>query len=194
MEFKQVWKRRRSTRNFQSRQIAGAELDAILLAGCSAPVGSNFYRDVHLTMVQDKETLMELSAALRRRMGDRTALEKITGEIEGEKSAPASAPFYGAPTVIVVSHRAQDLQPGIEYANAACVAQTMHLAATDLGLGSVLAWGVFEAMRLYPQLDRSALLRLPEGFSPLLGLMVGYPVRPLEEREIKPDKLSVNYV
>jgi nitroreductase len=199
MEFSKVLEMRHSSRKFRDVQITKAEIDAILLAGCNAPVGSNLYRDVHITVVQDKTVLEKLNAATFRRMQDpqmRQKLEKIIGEMSerAKESAPAAVPFYGAPTVILVSHRNQDLQPGIEYANVTSIVQIMHLAATNLGLGSVFVWGILESMRMYPDLDRSALLNLPDGFSPLMGLIVGYPVKPLEERELKADKISINFI
>jgi nitroreductase len=199
MEFDKVLKMRRSCRKFRDAEITKAELDAILLAGCSAPVGSNLYRDVHITVIQDKTVLEKLSAATVRRMQDplmREKMKKIIGEMaeRAQEAAPAVIPFYGAPAVIIVSHRNQDLQPGIEYANVTSIIQTMHLAATNMGLGSVFIWGILESMRIYPDLDKSALLNLPDGFSPLMGLSVGYPVKPLEERGLKQDNIAVNFI
>ena len=70
----------------------------------------------------------------------------------------------------------------------------MHLAATDLGLASVFMWGSLEAMRIYPRFDHTDLLQLPENFEPLLGLAVGYPEKPLKEKELRKDKIEVNYL
>jgi nitroreductase len=195
MDFDEVLIRRRSNRRFKDEQIKKAELDRLLLAGCSAPVGSNLYRDLHMTVVQDKKILHALNAAFGKRLQDREAVKKITGDMpRTARDAAAILPFYGAPTVIILSHRSQELQPGIEYANTACVAMAMHLAAVNLGLGSVLAWGALEAMRIYPELDNSALLGLPEGFVPLMGLMVGYPAAPPAARDLDPEKIAVDYI
>jgi nitroreductase len=94
--------------------------------------------------------------------------------------------------VIFVSHRNQTVQPGIEFANAACVVYSMHLAATELGLGSVFMWFALESMRELPELDHSRLLNLPDGFAPLMGIAVGHPAKPLRARPLNPDKISVN--
>ncbi|MDR2356984.1 MAG: nitroreductase family protein, partial [Oscillospiraceae bacterium] len=158
MEFNEILKKRRSCRKFADAQITKAELDEILLAGINAPVGSNLCRDIHITVVQDRNVLEALCAASNKRLQDRATLRKLTEEIDSEKDTPTAVPFYGAPTVVIVSHRTQDLQPGIEYANVTSVVQTMHLAATNIGLGSVYVWGILEAMRLFPELDNSALL------------------------------------
>lgn len=195
MNFEDVLKLRRSSRKFTDEQITKTELDEILLAGCSAPIGSNMYKDIHMTVVQDKTILHALNAAFVKRLQDHEAVKILTGDMLKRAQDPAAIlPFYGAPTVLIVSHRNQDFQPGIEYANAACVALTMHLRAVSIGLGSVLAWGVFEAMRLYPELDNSTLLRLPVGYFPLLGLVVGHPVTPTRERVLKPDRIAIDYI
>ena len=103
-------------------------------------------------------------------------------------------PFYLAPTVIFVSHRKQDIQPGIEFSNVACVTFSMHMAAANLGLGSVFMWFALESMREIPALDNTAVLNLPKGFEPLLGLAVGYPDKEVSQRELSLDKISVNFL
>jgi nitroreductase len=70
----------------------------------------------------------------------------------------------------------------------------MHLAATSLGLGSVYVGGILEALRDMPELDKTAILGLPEGFEPLMGLMLGHPKLPLKDKPLIADKLPVNYV
>lgn len=87
--------------------------------------------------------------------------------------------------VLVVAHKMHDVQPGIEYTNVGCVCENMQLAATALGLGSCYLWGVFEAMRVYPELDTSSVLGLPEDYMPIMGLVVGHPAVESSEREVK---------
>ncbi|MDR2301152.1 MAG: nitroreductase family protein [Deltaproteobacteria bacterium] len=195
MDFDEVLRKRRSTRAFLDEPISDGELEAVLLAGSNAPVGSNLSRDVHLIVLTDKIVMESLSEANRRRMADGAFREKVIGDIDlADGQAPLPKPFYGAPVVIIVSHRRQDFQPGIEYANVTSVVHTMHLAATNLGLGSVYVWGILEAMRVRPELDRTAALGLPEGFEPLMGLALGRPRLPLKDRPPKVGKLTVNRV
>jgi nitroreductase len=93
-------------------------------------------------------------------------------------------PIYGAPTLIVVSSKKDAGAEKVGIADAACIVENMHLAATDLGLGSVYLWAFLRAF-----VEDSNLLtelNLPAGFQPVSGLAVGYPTEPLiVARELK---------
>jgi len=193
MEYSELLRYRKSTRRFREGQITGEELSALLAAANSAPVGSNRYGDIHLSVVQRRDILDLLSQAAIRRWQDKDRMREIVGDLSQANTSRALAdPFYAAPTVIFVSHRKQSAQPGIEFANVACVAMAMHLAATDQGLGSVLMWFALESMREIPALDHTAALKLPEGFVPLIGLAVGYPAKALVARESRADKIATD--
>lgn len=195
MSFLQLLEQRRSIRKFKPEQIPKEYLDKILLAACGAPIGSNLYRDIHLTVVQDPAVLDKLAEAARYRLKDRATIQKIVASIpKHEGLSDDNYPFYHAPTVIFISHRKQTLQPGIEYSNVAGVAFAMHMEAVDLGLGSVYMWGSLEAMRIYPQYDNTGVLNLLEGFEPLLGVAIGYPEKEVEPRTLDPEKIGVNYL
>lgn len=102
--------------------------------------------------------------------------------------------LYDSLTVIFVSHRKQELQPGIEWANVASVVNEMHLTATNMGLGSVYMWGALESMRMIPELNHTELLEIPEGFEPLIALAVGYPAEELKERSLSHEMITTNYI
>jgi nitroreductase len=195
MDYFTLLRYRKSTRKFTKEQISENNLSDILAAANSAPVGSNQYRDVHLTVVQNRDVLDKLSEAAAKRWEDKARMKEIVGDTPNiELSQKEFDPFYGAPTVIFVSHRKQELQPGIEFSNVACVTYSMHMAATNLGLGSVFMWGVLESMREIPELDNTAVLNLPDNFEPLIGIAIGHPEQELSARDIKTDKISVNYL
>ena len=196
MDFFDLLAHRKSCRNFDPGNIAPDVISKILLAASGAPVGSNMYKDIHLTVVQNRAILNKLSEATAKRFEDKAKLIEIIGDMKSEAlpSAAIRDPFYGAPVVIFVSHRNQAIQPGIEFSNVACIAYTMHLAASELGLGSVLIWGALESMREIPELDNTRLLNLPDGFSPLLGVAIGHPAKELSRRKIKLGKIKVNYL
>lgn len=195
MDYFELLSYRKSVRKFTGEQISQGDLTALLTAANGAPVGSNLYRDVHLTVVQDRGVLDKLSEAAVKRWENKARMKEIIGETTDiALSQKKIDPFYGAPTVIFVSHRKQTLQPGIEFSNVACVAYSMHLAATELGLGSVFMWGALEAMRELPELDNTPALKLPDGFEPLLGVAVGHPAAAPGARELRTDRITVNYL
>jgi nitroreductase len=192
MEFNDVLAARKSVRRFADADLDDAEIGALLDAAQRAPVGSALYRDLHITVLRDRELMQALADAAAERRADRAAVEKTLDDgLKAHVAGAASAPFYGAPVVFVVSHRKQDLQPGIEFCNAAIVSFTMHLAAADLGLGSVIIWFVLETIRLRPELGLAERLGIPENFEPLLGLAAGRPEKKPEPRQLFRDRYAV---
>ena len=194
MDYQELLHRRRSSHHFTNEALTEEEINRILDAGQYAPIGSSRYRDLHLTAVTSRKILDELAQAARIRRKNFKEMAEIintvsnASEILDQKSS--YDPFYHAPAVIFISHRKQDLEPHIEWCNVTTVALTMHMAAADMGLGSCFMWFALDSMRRYPQLDRTELLKLPEGFKPLLGLAVGHIDKPLEPRNIDMQRIS----
>ncbi len=195
MDYLELLANRRSCRAFSAQPVTDEQIEKLLLAANGAPAGSNRYNDLHLTVVRNADVLKKLAEASAQRWKDKETMNRIVSTIPSKGAGhETSGPFYGASTVIFVSHRKQDLQPGIEYANAACAVLSMQMEAVQLGLSSVFIWGALEAMRVLPEYDRTDLLELPDGFEPLLGLAVGYALDTPEKREIRGDKISRNYI
>ncbi|MBR6349765.1 MAG: nitroreductase family protein, partial [Lachnospiraceae bacterium] len=125
MDYFDLTKIRVSTRKFTDEQITDDQLAAILEAGERAPIGSSRYANLRLTVVQNKDVLHQLSEAARIRHTDLAEMAEIIANVSNRNELLDAArdfdPFYGAPTVIFVSHRKQDLEPGIEFANVSCV-------------------------------------------------------------------------
>lgn len=81
--------------------------------------------------------------------------------------------MYHAPAVLLISVRpdASD-PPENSYLNAGCAAENVTLAATSLGLGSVLLAMPVRALRKEEALlDRFAL---PDNFQPVIAVAFGY--------------------
>jgi hypothetical protein len=98
----------------------------------------------------------------------------------------------GAPTVIVVSVQEVDGQiaPNM-IASAGCVVQNMHLAATDLGLGSVYLGSIQAVSNSFEVLYK---LKLQDGFWPVAALAVGNAKEPAEKRDVPMTKIFTNIV
>ena len=196
LDYLELLKYRSSCRKYQNKPVSDRDIEEIILAANNAPVGSSRYDDIHLTVVKDRKVLDALAEAVQERFKDKETIAKIIGSVNGPEvpTKGRDDPFYHAPVVIFISHRRQDLQPGIEWANVAAVAYSMHLEATSLGLGSVFMWGALEAARVLPAFDKTDLLDLPKDFAPLLGLAVGYPEIEVKERILSKDKIKVNEI
>ena len=79
--------------------------------------------------------------------------------------------IYDAPALIIVSCPPSPA-PGIADQNAACVVTTMALMATELGLGSIYLYGV--TANLQKDKEKQLSFGIPENFTPLAALAVGY--------------------
>lgn len=196
MELGRVLELRQSTRKYKPEQITDEQLQCLLDAANRAPIGSKKYEDIHLTIVQNQEVILKMCEAAWERFSKRQKLEEVAGDTidKTKKSSVKNNLFYGAPTVIFVSHRKQSLQPGIEWANVTSVVNQMHLEATEMGLGSVYMWGALESMRMIPELDHTDLLELPDDFEPLLAMAVGYPDEELKERPVQHEPIGLNVI
>ena len=195
-DYLELAKKRVSCRKYTDEPVSDEDIRKIILAANAAPVGSSRFDDIHLTVVKDRKVLDALAEAVQERFKDKKTIAKIIGEVNGPEvpTKGKDDPFYHAPVVIFVSHRKQDLQPGIEWANVSAVAYSMHMEATSLGLGSVYMWGALEAARVLPAFDRTDLLEVPEGFQPLLGLAVGHSAVEPKEKEMTDQKIGTNWI
>lgn len=149
--------KRKSTRNYTPEQIPEDVLQTILKAGCAAPVAMARYDSLHITVVQSQDLLDRINAAAAE------AISKALGVRENTD--------FGAKTLIFISstpiHRA-----GTEHANVGIVMENMVLAATDLGIDSVILGAAPAAVAQDPQLMKD--LKIPEGYTPMLGVFFGY--------------------
>lgn len=173
MEFTTLLKTRKSTRSYQTKQITPEELNKVLLAGCAAPVGNGAYETVHMTLIQDA-----------------SLLSRIADEVAREQGRPGTSPFYGAPTVVLISSSRSDSP--VAYANAGCIVENMALAATEAGLGSVYLFGFLKVLNTKPELLKA--LHMPEGFVPVSGIALGYPTDPMKADRELVQRISINKI
>ena len=166
--------KRKSTRNYQPKQIPEDALQTILQAGCAAPVAMAKYDSLHITVVQKQELL------------DR--INNLTAEMMEKAFGMRKNTDFGAKTLIFVSSTPVHRQ-GFEYINAGIVMENMVLAATDLGIDSVILGGAPAAVAQDAELVKA--LGIPDGFAPLLGVFLGYGA---EETPVKQHTIAINRV
>jgi nitroreductase len=172
METMKTILKRQSVRAFTEEQIKEDDLKTILQSGYAAPIGGAKFDSMHFTVIQKSDFLKRFR---------KSAADFV--------QKPDANPLYGAPTFIVISSNA--VNP-VAYANAGCVIENMSLAATELGLGSVYIFGCIAALNADQEILKE--LELPEGFTPVSGIILGYPAAPLQEREIPFERIATNYI
>ena len=138
---------RRSIRSYRSEQVSEEELTDILKTGKYAPSAMD-RQARHFTVIQNKALLADIRAAMQDATDD---------------------PFYGAPTVIVLSAPA-DARFAPE--DTSCAIMNLMLAAHSYGLGTCFIGCVRDVLRTPAIQSR---LKLPEGYIPYSCITLGYP-------------------
>lgn len=149
--------KRRSTRAYKPDQIPEESLQEIVKAGFRAPVASAKYDSLHITVVQNRELLHEIGASVSQLLS-KMMRQKMDKD-------------FGAPTMVFVSAQ-ESTMPTVDYANAGCVLENMVVAATALGIDSVLWAGGCLALQQDDALRQA--VGIPEGHAPLLCASFGY--------------------
>lgn len=175
MELWEVMCKRHSVRSYEAKKVEQELLERVLTAGSLAPVGMGQYENIHFTVVKRQSLLEKIDRATAVKMGKEGA-----------------HPIYGVPVLIVVSSRpGKFVIPGIEKANCGCIMENMMLAAANEGLGSVYLLAATEALN--ENKDMVAELGLPDGFTPVAMLGLGYPSQEGEEKQAE-CRIEVNEV
>jgi nitroreductase len=169
---------RKAIRNYRKEQVKEDELNKVLCAASLSPVGLGAFNNYRLTVIQDPAFLERITKATAKAF---------------DYNSMMSNTIYGAPTLIVISaiRNPNPEMPGIEIASAACIADTMLIAATDIGLASIYLCAFVEGFNAEPGLIKE--LGLPDGFSPVAGILLGYKDEPAEESKIE-ISLNVNRI
>ena len=161
---------RKSARAYTSTPIPEESLELILKAGMAAPVANANYESLHLTVVCNEDILQELFT--------RTTefVQKLGLDMNMD---------FGARTLIIVS--ATPDSGG--NTNAGCIVENMVLAATDLGIDSVIMGIVPAVIRASEEMAEK--LGIPKNFSPVLSAVFGYAENAEDAKE---HHITVNWV
>lgn len=150
MQFFDALAARHSTRAFSPAPVPAEKLDLVLAAAQAAPVGMGRYESLALTVVSQAPAV----AVLHSKMNE---------------LFPKGNPLYDAPAFILVSSG-----PEAEaQANAACLVENMLLACAAQGLASCYIGGAIPTIAANARLCKE--LAVPEGFTPVAGVVLGLP-------------------
>lgn len=163
---------RRTIRNFNGKAVSEQELSEILKSAYAAPVGRAMYDSLNMTVVTNKDLLIEWEQHMATVIGN-----------------PDMHPFYNAPTVILVSSAGDG---NVNYSNAAILVQNMALAATDMGIGACHIWGAVGVLNGNAELIKK--LKVPDGMTPCCAIALGYFDGKYEIRDIPENRIRTEYV
>lgn len=159
---------RKSVRTYAPKAVETEKMEVIIKAGNLAPVFGRF----HMTVIENQQLLQKINDITLDMM-------KHSGDEFLEKRAASEGyhPLYGAPALIILSAPNGNDRNGFNMANVSCAAENMIIEATELGLGSCFVMGPMIAFA-NPELAKK--VEIPEGYVPLVGVLVGYPLEGLE--------------
>lgn len=171
---------RKSVRAYTDRSVEEEKLETVLQAGNCAPIHGR----LHMTVIENPLLLNEIDTVTLNKMkhsGNEFLMQRAS--IEGYH------PLYGAPVLVLLSAPNGNDSFGFNMANAACAAENMLIAATELGLGSCF---IMSAMMAFADSKLLQKTGIHEGFVPLCGVLLGYGsgTGPAEERTKKD---NINY-
>ncbi len=162
---------RRSVRNFNGKAVSERELSEILKSAYAAPVGRAMYDSLSMTVVTNKDLLRKWEQYMADAVGN-----------------PDIHPFYGAPTVILVSSEGDG---NVNYSNAAILVQNMALSATDMGVGACHIWGAVGVLKGNAELVKE--LKVPDGMTPCCAIALGHFDGKYEIRSIPENRIRTEY-
>lgn len=165
---------RRTIRSYNGVNLTKDELNEILKSAYAAPIGLKRYDSLALTVITNADYIARW-------------------EHEVFKSTGREHPFYGAPTVILVS---SIIQPpphdNVNYSNAAGIVENMAIAATELGIGACHIWGAVRTLNELPELK--AELNIPKGMVPCCAIAIGHTDEKYYLREVEDGKIVTNFI
>lgn len=160
-------KTRKSVRTYLDRSVETEKIRTVVEAGNMA-AGTPMAGKVYFNVIGNQELLKELSENTKAVMG-KSGVEMLVNL----SAKPEYNPIYGAPVAVVIStDKAADSNTlGMATANAACAAENMLLAATELGLGSCYLMTPVMAFNI-PTMREST--KLPNDAQPVAVVVFGY--------------------
>ena len=167
--------KRKSTRAYTDQRIGEDALKSILKAASASPVAMAKYDSLHLTVVESEEAIKNIN--------------DMTAEMFFKKMGVRKNTDFGAKTLILVSSAKTMLPPEMEFANVGIVVENMVIAATSLGIDTVILGGAPSIVAQNEELMKR--LGIPEGFKPVLGVLFGYAAT---EEAPKEHTITINRV
>lgn len=176
MELMEAIKTRRSVRSYKPDAVDRQSIDRLLDAAVHAPSGMNI-QPWAFGVIQDTETLKDYSERIKAFLLGNVDAMPWLAQYQDFFNAPNYHVFYNAPTLIVIYAKATN---PISQIDCTLAAENLMLAACDMGMGT--CWIGF-ANDFLNQAEIKRELGVPEEYSVVAPIIVGYPDGPIPPRE-----------
>lgn len=158
-------KTRSSIRAYSDEKLTEEQVKTLIETGLLAPTAAN-KQELHFTAVANDSD--------------------IVAEIQNALNPNATVPFhYGSSHLFVISGQDEFPWTGID---AGIAVENMHLAAKDMGLGSVIIGCIAGVLTGEKKSYFDEKLGIPEGYSYKVALAVGVPATTKEPHEYNYDR------
>ena len=173
---------RRSVRGYEAWQITSEQREALVTAALEAPSAVD-RQPWHFSVVQDRALLVRMNEAAARQ-----AMKDPASYAASRFSQPGYDVFYGAPTVFFIS--LDKAAPDGQLIDVGIAAENIALAATGLGLGSVILGMPREAFFSEEGDEFRKALDFPENYDFAIAVAVGRGTVTKPAHEFKPGRVS----
>lgn len=174
---------RRSIRGYAPEQIAPEQRDALIRAALESPSAVD-RQPWHFSVVQNRALLVEINEAAHEH-----AMKDPASYAASRFSQPGYDVFYGAPTVFFISLDRD--APNGQYVDAGIAAENISLAATGMGLGSVILGMPREAFFSERGDEFRKKLDFPPNYDFAIAVAVGKGTVTKDAHAFKPGRVSV---
>jgi len=158
-------KMRSSIRAYTEDKLSPEQIKTLLEAGLLAPTATNA-QELHFTAVANDSDIVK--------------------EIQQDLNPNAAVPFhYGSSHLFVISGADAFAWTSID---AGIAVENMHLAAKDMGLGSVIIGMIAGVLTGEKKAYYNEKLGIPEGYSYKIALVVGVPATTKDPHEFNYEK------
>jgi len=166
-------------RDYLEKPVEKEKIDKILACAAMSPSARNT-QQWRFTVIESREKISELSREAKKQLG----LLGRALELGERLTSREDTIFYKAPLLIVVSARKGDKWAHIDCGIAA---QTMMLAAYDMGLGSCYI-GLAKSLGNDKNVQKE--LGIPDDYEIIAPLIFGYPKKWPDQKDRKPQVLK----
>lgn len=182
MELMDVINSRRSVRAYRPDMVERESIERILHAAVQAPSGMNS-QPWAFGVIQGAKQLKGYSEQIKQFLLDSMDQMPWLAQYQEHFRDPEYNVFYGAPALVIIY--ARDGNP-IASIDCTLAAENVMLAACDMGLGT--CWiGFSQGFLDQPHIRQE--LGVPDGYSVVAPIIVGYPAGPTPAREKNPPEV-----